>query len=55
MTMLGKVAKNAPYGRTNRLGNPSRKVFFGNIFEKNLKVQSYFRKANVTPSPKPRA
>ena len=50
MTMLGKVAKNAPYGHTNRLGNPSRKAFFGEKIQKNLKVQSYFRKANVTPA-----
>ena len=37
MTMLGKVAKNAPYGHTNRLGNPSRKTFFGENFPKKSK------------------
>ena len=37
MTMLGKVAKNASYGHTNRLGNPSRKAFFGENFPKKSK------------------
>ena len=49
MTMSGKVAKNVPYGHTNRFGNTSRNAFFGENFSKNLEVGSYFRKASMTP------
>ena len=37
MTMSGKVAKNVPYGHTNRFGNPSRKAFFGENFPKKVR------------------
>ena len=49
------VAKNVPYGHSNRFGNPSRKAFFGENFPFFLEVGSYFRKASITPSPRPRA
>ena len=37
MTMSGKVAKNVPYGHTNRFGNPSCNAFFGENFSKKFR------------------